>query len=240
MLCLKADRRVGNRSMGRRGRSKMESGTCNVCSAPCSSCMHRNASFIASKSDESSDENSHGVVASQCSFNRDDLLCSSGFNALGSSHKTASEASNLLNSNHDTSSENAESKEIIRSSDISDSPILDRSRKDRDSMKDSCNVKSQSSHGLLSDHQARNIPGQGKVKEQSGPENNEDKKNTLVESSTHSGQSGMVRKSGGNILLNKAEESNTLAMSESESADSEMLELDVSNVFLSLSHIRKN
>lgn len=234
MLCLKADRRIGNRSMGRRGRCKMESGTCNVCSAPCSSCMHRNASFIASKTDESSDENSHGVVASQCSFNRDDLLHSSGFNAPGSSHKTASEASNLLNSHHDASSQNAESKEIIRSSDISHSPISDRSRKDRDSMKvDSCNVKSQSSHGLLSDHQARNIPGQAKVKEKSGPQNNEDKKNTFVESSTHSGQSGMVGKSGENILLNNAEESNTLAMSESESADSEMLELDVSNVVLS-------
>uniref|UniRef100_A0A1J3DZ53 Lysine-specific demethylase 5B n=1 Tax=Noccaea caerulescens TaxID=107243 RepID=A0A1J3DZ53_NOCCA len=89
-----ADRRIGNRSMGRRGRSKVESGTCNVCSAPCSSCMHRNASFTGSMSDESSDENSHGVVASQCS---------SRVNALGSSHNTASEASNLDNSNHESS-----------------------------------------------------------------------------------------------------------------------------------------
>ncbi|XP_010502787.1 PREDICTED: uncharacterized protein LOC104779880 isoform X2 [Camelina sativa] len=91
-LLLMADRRLGYRSMGRRGRPKMQSGTCNVCSAPCSSCMHRNAGFTGSKSDESSDENSHGVLVSECSFNGDDRFRSSG-----------------VNSNHDTSSsENAE------------------------------------------------------------------------------------------------------------------------------------
>lgn len=168
----------------------MESGTCNVCSAPCSSCMHRNASFTGSKSDESSDENSHGVVASQCS---------SRVNALGSSHNTASEASNLDNSNHE------------------------------------------SSHNLLSDHQARNIPGQGKFKEKAGAENNvQDKKSSLTESSTHSDESGMIGKSGENIPSNKAEEPNASAMSESESesAGSELMELDVSNAVSS--HIRKN
>ncbi|XP_023641528.1 uncharacterized protein LOC17892999 isoform X2 [Capsella rubella] len=104
-----ADTRLAYRSsMGRRGRPKWQSGTCNVCSAPCSSCMHRNARFTGSKLDESSDENSHGVVASECSFNADDLLPSSHFNALGSSHNTATEPSNLVYSNHDTSSENAE------------------------------------------------------------------------------------------------------------------------------------
>lgn len=221
MLCLKADRgadrRVGNLSMGRRGHPKMVTGTCNVCSAPCSSCMHRNVSFTGSKSDESSDENSHGVVASQCSYNEGDHLCSSGVNALGSSHNTASEASNLVNSNHDTSSENAGSKEMK----VDSWKVLPKE------------VKSQSSHSLLSDHQARNTPGQGKVKENSGAENNKDKKNMLIESSTHSDQSRMDGKSGENSLLNNAEEPNSSGMSESESADSEMLELDVSNAVLS-------
>ncbi|AAF26970.1 unknown protein [Arabidopsis thaliana] len=202
--------------MGRRGRLEIQSGTCNVCSAPCSSCMHHNAEFSGSKSDESSDENSHGVLASQCSFNGDNLLRSSGVNAPGSSHNTSSEASHLVNSNHDTSSENAESKEIIRSSDISHGPLLDRPHKDQDSMKvDSCN-----------DHQARSTLGQGKVKEKSGAKNNEEKKNTLTGSSKHSGP--RVGKSGENVLLNKADESNTSAMSDSESEnDPEMLELDV-------------
>ncbi|XP_020886847.1 uncharacterized protein LOC9320411 [Arabidopsis lyrata subsp. lyrata] len=210
------DRRAGNRSMGRKSRPKMQSGTCNVCSAPCSSCMHRNAEFTSSKSDESPDENSHGVLASQCSFNGDNLLRSSGVNAPGSSHNTASEASHLVNSNRDTSSENAESMEIIRSSDISHGPILDRSRKEQDSiMVDSC-----------SDHQARSTLGQGKVKEKSGANNIEDKKNTLTGSSKHSGR--RVGKSGENVLLNNADESNTSAMSESESeTDPEMLDVKV-------------
>ncbi|XP_024015604.1 uncharacterized protein LOC18023479 isoform X2 [Eutrema salsugineum] len=228
-----ADRRAGIRSMGRRGRSKIEFGTCNVCSAPCSSCMHRNAGFTGSKSDESSDENSHGVVVSQCSFNEDDLLPSSRVNALGSSQNTASEASNRLNSRHDTSSENAESNEMIRFPDMSDGPNLDWSRKGQDSMKgDSWNalpkeVKSQTSHSLLSDHQARNISGPGKVKEKPGTENKEDKKNCINESSTHSDQSGMVGNPGENSAFNIAEEPNTSPMSECESADSEMLEFDV-------------
>ncbi|KAF8096890.1 hypothetical protein N665_0299s0050 [Sinapis alba] len=179
-----ADRRVRNRSIGLKGRSKLEFGTCNVCSAPCSSCVHRNAGSI---SEESSDENSHGVVASQCSFNEDDLLRSSPrVNTLGN---TASEASNLV---HDTSSEHSQSQEFVR----------------------------------YSDHQARNIPRQGKIKEKSGAENNEVKKSVLIESSTHSGIK-MVGESGENILLNKAEEPNTSAMSESETADSEALEVDV-------------
>lgn len=115
-----ADRRVGKRSMDQRGFSKVESGTCNVCSAPCSSCMHHNTGFKASKSDESSDENCHGVAGSQCSVNEDGLLPSSLVNARNSSNNTASEASNLVNYSHDALSENAESQETIRCSGISD------------------------------------------------------------------------------------------------------------------------
>lgn len=117
---LQADRRVGKRSMDQRGFPKVESGTCNVCSAPCSSCMHHNTGFTASKSDESSDENCHGVTGSQCSVNEDGLLPSSLVNARNSSNNTASEASNLVNSSHDALSENAESQETTRCSGISD------------------------------------------------------------------------------------------------------------------------
>ncbi|KAG2318282.1 hypothetical protein Bca52824_021404 [Brassica carinata] len=92
-----ADRRAGNHSIGLKGRSKLESGTCS----PCSSCVHRDAGFSGSVSEDSSDENSHGVVASQCS---------SRVNTLGN---TASEASN---STHYTSSENSENLDIVRSS----------------------------------------------------------------------------------------------------------------------------
>ncbi|CAH8271313.1 unnamed protein product [Arabidopsis lyrata] len=106
--------------MGQRSFSKVESGTCNVCSAPCSSCMHRNVGFTGSKLDESSDENCHGVVGSQCSVIEDDLLPSSMVNAHNSLNNTTSEASNLVNSSHDALSENAESKETIRCSGISD------------------------------------------------------------------------------------------------------------------------
>ncbi|CDY53750.1 BnaAnng12780D [Brassica napus] len=93
---MKADRRDGNRYIGLTGRYKLESGTCNVCSAPCSSCVHRNAGSV---SEESPGENSHGVVASQCSFNEGDLLRSSRLNLV-----------------HDTSSEHSESQEVVRSS----------------------------------------------------------------------------------------------------------------------------
>ncbi|XP_023637405.1 uncharacterized protein LOC17882505 [Capsella rubella] len=115
-----AERRVGKRSMGQRGFSKVESGTCNVCSAPCSSCMHRNVGFTGPKLDESSDENCHGLVGSQCSVNEDGLLPSSMANAHNSLNTTTSEASNLVNSSHDALSESAESKETIRFSGISD------------------------------------------------------------------------------------------------------------------------
>ncbi|KAG2334070.1 hypothetical protein Bca52824_005250 [Brassica carinata] len=83
----------------------MDSRTCNVCSAPCSSCTHRNAGFTGSKSDESSNENGHGVAGSQCSVSEDRLL---------PSNNAASEASNLVSSSHDALSANAESRETVR------------------------------------------------------------------------------------------------------------------------------
>ncbi|XP_010420369.1 PREDICTED: uncharacterized protein LOC104705960 [Camelina sativa] len=167
-----ADRRVGKRPVGQRGFSKVESGTCNVCSAPCSSCMHRNVGSTVSKLDESSDENCHGVVGSQCSVNEDDLLPASMTNTHNSLNNTASEASNLVNSSHDALSENAESKETIRSSGISDDSgavamtsktSLSGSRMNQ-KVSASANVLDQSSNcvegqedGILSDDRAKNL-----------------------------------------------------------------------------------
>lgn len=46
---------------------RLESGTCNVCSAPCSSCMHLNRALMGSKAEEFSDENCRlGEANKQC------------------------------------------------------------------------------------------------------------------------------------------------------------------------------
>ncbi|CAH2072587.1 unnamed protein product, partial [Thlaspi arvense] len=167
-----ADRRVGKRSMDQRGSSKLDSGTCNVCSAPCSSCMHRNVGFTGSKLDESSDENCHGVAGSQCSVNEDGLLPSSVVNARNSSNNTASEASNLANSSHDALSESAESKETSKCSGLSDdsraaamiSKTYQSGRRMKNKVSASANVLDQSSNciegqedGILSDDRTKKL-----------------------------------------------------------------------------------
>ncbi|GKV07428.1 hypothetical protein SLEP1_g19208 [Rubroshorea leprosula] len=93
---------------------KTESGTCNVCSAPCSSCMHLNMAQMGSKSEEFSDETCHVTVASQHSANEG--------KACDNLQNTLSEASNLLsiNSSHDSFSENVESEATVRPPDASD------------------------------------------------------------------------------------------------------------------------
>ncbi|GMI79585.1 hypothetical protein like AT5G16680 [Hibiscus trionum] len=96
--------------MSQKVRAKAESGICNVCSAPCSSCMHLGIAHMGSKSDEFSDETDHVAVASQYSINED--------KTGDSLHHNPSEASNLLNvnSSHDSYSENFESKVTARPS----------------------------------------------------------------------------------------------------------------------------
>ncbi|XP_038900804.1 uncharacterized protein LOC120087877 isoform X2 [Benincasa hispida] len=96
-----------------------ESGTCNVCSAPCSSCMHLKRAITVSKAEEFSDETSHVNATSQYSANDADALSSIKSRACGSSLHANSETSNLLsvNSSHDSFSENADSMATIRSSD---------------------------------------------------------------------------------------------------------------------------
>ncbi|XWS58705.1 hypothetical protein CRYUN_Cryun08bG0057500 [Craigia yunnanensis] len=99
--------------MSQKVHAKVESGTCNVCSAPCSSCMHLSIAQMGSKSDEFSDETDRVAVASQYSINED--------KTGDSLQHSPSEASNLLcvNSSHDSYSENIESKATVRPSDAS-------------------------------------------------------------------------------------------------------------------------
>ncbi|MCL7042031.1 hypothetical protein MKW94_000983, partial [Papaver nudicaule] len=93
-----------------------ESGTCNVCAAPCSSCMHFNRAVSrmdVKSEDECSDGTSRGKAASRCSFNVTDVLPLSKNIALQKRQcAAASETSNVFSacSSHDSFSENAESK----------------------------------------------------------------------------------------------------------------------------------
>lgn len=108
--------------MRRKTRSRAESGTCNLCAAPCSSCMHLR--HMGSKGNEFSDETSHvTATTSQQSGNVDNALPSLKNNKANEcSQPVASEASNLLsiNSSHDLLSENVESRENSRPSETGD------------------------------------------------------------------------------------------------------------------------
>ncbi|CAK8539204.1 unnamed protein product [Lathyrus sativus] len=87
---------------------RLESGTCNVCSAPCSSCMHLN------QAEEFSDENSRPGEAGQSSMNEGNVHSLSS-RASENLQLEVSETSNMLsiNSSHDCLSENAESRQIL-------------------------------------------------------------------------------------------------------------------------------
>ncbi|KAL4377299.1 hypothetical protein GQ457_02G039610 [Hibiscus cannabinus] len=100
----KTVKRLIRQYMSQKVRAKAESGICNVCSAPCSSCMHLSVAQMGSKSEEFSDETDHVAVASQYSINED--------KTGDSLYHSPSEASNILNvnSSHDSYSENLESK----------------------------------------------------------------------------------------------------------------------------------
>eukprot|EP00258_Populus_trichocarpa_P023393 XP_024439412.1 uncharacterized protein LOC7465630 isoform X3 [Populus trichocarpa] len=114
-----AEKGLGKPSMRRKVRMRAESGTCNVCSAPCSSCMHLKLACMGSKGDEFSDETCRVTASSQYSNNDGDGIVSFKSRARDSLQHTTSEASNLLSvsSSHDSLSENAESKANIRSTD---------------------------------------------------------------------------------------------------------------------------
>ncbi|CAL0332064.1 unnamed protein product [Lupinus luteus] len=94
----------------------LESGTCNVCSAPCSSCMHRNHALKRPKAEEFSDESCHVGEANNNQYSMDEgnvsPLRSRAFE--GSQH-AISETSNILGitSSHDSLSENVQSRQTL-------------------------------------------------------------------------------------------------------------------------------
>lgn len=112
----------GKCSMSKKVHMRGESGTCNVCSAPCSSCMHLNRALMGSRTEEFSDESCRVNAASQYSVNESGTLSSLKSRVSDNLQHTTSETSNLhsVNSSHDSFSENADSKASLRSTIISD------------------------------------------------------------------------------------------------------------------------
>ncbi|KAM7274005.1 hypothetical protein ACFE04_028669 [Oxalis oulophora] len=102
MVSSQVEKKYGKRSVNRTDKVKTESGTCNVCSAPCSSCMHLNRPHIEPKTEETSDD--RATMDSHYSVNAGDIKG----RACENTHHAASEASNILS--RDSFSENAESK----------------------------------------------------------------------------------------------------------------------------------
>ncbi|GMP70925.1 hypothetical protein CsSME_00029550 [Camellia sinensis var. sinensis] len=105
---------LGRHSNSRKVLMRAESGTCNVCSAPCSSCLHINRALMGLKAHEFSDETCQGNAGSQYSVN--DVVPVKNTACDGGQH-TASETSNVLGD--DCFSENAESKASLRTCDVS-------------------------------------------------------------------------------------------------------------------------
>ncbi|XP_059435246.1 uncharacterized protein LOC132168162 isoform X4 [Corylus avellana] len=122
MVSPRPETEFGKCSMSKKVHMKGESGTCNVCSAPCSSCMHPNRALMGSRTEEFSDESCRVNVASQYSVNESGTLSSLKSRASDNLQHTTSETSNLhsVNSSHDSFSENADSKATLRSTIISD------------------------------------------------------------------------------------------------------------------------
>ncbi|KAK8715249.1 hypothetical protein V6N13_042587 [Hibiscus sabdariffa] len=120
MVPPKTVKRLIRHSLSQKVNTKGESGNCNVCSAPCSSCMHLSATQMGLKKNEISDETGSAALASQYSI-IEDKTCDS-------LQHTHSEASNLLsvNSSYDSHSENIESKATTRPSDASEDVGIQR------------------------------------------------------------------------------------------------------------------
>ncbi|KAE9596481.1 putative chromatin regulator PHD family [Lupinus albus] len=95
---------------------RLESGTCNVCSAPCSSCMHLNHALKRPKAEDFFDENCRVGEANNNHCSVDEGSVSSlRSKACESSQHAISETSNIIGitSSHDSLSENAESGQTL-------------------------------------------------------------------------------------------------------------------------------
>ncbi|KAF6151320.1 hypothetical protein GIB67_040593 [Kingdonia uniflora] len=118
----RAKKKLRRRSVSEKVHMIEESGICNVCATPCSSCIHSSsASTMEIKGGNNfSDETSKGKVLSRSSIISDPAIPVKS-RSCKDQHYTASETSNLLNtsSTHDSFSENAESKAILVTFDTS-------------------------------------------------------------------------------------------------------------------------
>ncbi|XP_047155975.1 uncharacterized protein LOC124827039 isoform X2 [Vigna umbellata] len=90
---------------------KLESGTCNVCSAPCSSCMHLNRALMGSNAKEFSDENSRLGEGKYC----EDDGSSPGSRACERLKHAGDDTNHKpsISLTHDSRSENAENGQAL-------------------------------------------------------------------------------------------------------------------------------
>ncbi|RDX94140.1 Bromodomain adjacent to zinc finger domain protein 2B, partial [Mucuna pruriens] len=113
-VSLKSGKKFVKHSMIQNADMRLESGTCNVCSAPCSSCMHLNRAFMGSKVEEFSDENCRlGEANQHCTDEGDGSSLRS--RACERSKHAVSETSHMasVSSTHDSLSENAENRRAL-------------------------------------------------------------------------------------------------------------------------------
>ncbi|PIA39914.1 hypothetical protein AQUCO_02600398v1 [Aquilegia coerulea] len=144
---------------------KAETGTCNVCAAPCSSCGHFNqaGSCMEIKAEnEFSDEVSRVNTASRCSSKEASVMPFYKRRASIDRKPTASETSNLVSasSSHDSMSENAESKASLRMSDSNEDEMLKKDSLGRaDAKKDSLGRADARDHLLCNGEDASCVSG---------------------------------------------------------------------------------
>ncbi|XP_058104273.1 uncharacterized protein LOC131248183 isoform X3 [Magnolia sinica] len=106
-----SEKRIVKGAINENFHMRLESGTCNVCATPCSSCMHLNQTISVMESKIEGE------------FSDDaDMVPLSKNRACDGRQRTASEASNLVSasSSHDSLCENAQSKATTRTCDAPD------------------------------------------------------------------------------------------------------------------------
>ncbi|XP_052733644.1 uncharacterized protein LOC108340361 isoform X1 [Vigna angularis] len=110
-VSLKSGNKLDKYSMILKADMKLESGTCNVCSVPCSSCMHLNRALMGSKAKEFSDENSRLGEGKYC----EDDGSSPGSRACERLKHAGDDTNHKLSisSTHDSRSENAENGQAL-------------------------------------------------------------------------------------------------------------------------------
>ncbi|KAK1399336.1 hypothetical protein POM88_009199 [Heracleum sosnowskyi] len=110
MASFQVNKGVGSSGRSQKSEARVGSGTCNMCSTPCSSCFHNNQAIIRSKSGEFSSETYRDNV-----YNFSKLAPTLKSRKCETGQHSASEASIVItmNSSPDSFSENAESKATL-------------------------------------------------------------------------------------------------------------------------------